>query len=159
MSQYKCFEVILIFMRDFSSVMKDYMLSPKGAFCSLPSTCLVLPGAATCWLALKPCSAQKRRSKKALFTLCTGPCLWVFGFQCEKGPVFAAAPSKLFCGLHIHPPCAVWALNPVGHQGEPAPGSFSVGTTGRAWITRGWAWITEKGKSGGACARAAGLML
>lgn len=100
---------------------------PFGPFCSLPSTCLVLPGAATCWLALKPCSAQKRRSKKALFTLCTGPCSCAFSFQCEKGPVLAAAPSKLFCVLHIHPPCAAWALNPVLGTRESQPQQFLSG--------------------------------
>lgn len=79
-------------------------------------------------LSLKPCSAQKRSSKKAFFILCTGPCSCAFGFQCEKGPVLAAAPPKLF-----HPPllCGLGSAPSAEGQGEPPPGSSSAVTRGR----------------------------
>lgn len=93
---------------------------PSSPFCSLASTCLVLPAEATCWPSNHAVHG-KGGAKKAFFTLCTGPCSCAFGFQCDKGLVLAAAPSKLFHVLHIHPSCAVWGLNPALGPGRASP--------------------------------------
>lgn len=134
------------------------VLSPKGAFQSflLLSQHLPSPPSWSHMLALKPRSARKRRSKKAFFTLCTGPCSCAFGFQCDKGLVLAAAPSKLFHVLHIHPSCAVWALNPALGPGRASPNAVSQRLPQAG--PRGRAWITEEGKPAGAlaCAGAVG---
>lgn len=72
-------------------------------------------------LSLKPCSTQKRKSKKAFFTLCPGS--RAFGFQCEKRPALAAAPPSCFLCRTPTPPVR------FGLRTQPR-GSFSVVASG-----------------------------
>lgn len=131
----------------FSSMVKEWPCmcwapkAPSSPFCSLPSTCLVLPAEATC------CPSNHAVHRKGRAKRPFSPSAQVrvlLAFSVRRGQRLQQPLQVVFCAAH--PPLL------CGLGSGPSPGAVSQ------WLPqagpRGRAGIPEKGKCAGAPARA-----